>query len=415
MSVTENIVLVDTYAPTSRLASLFREAGYACVRVQSTVAVPRIYRAPFKVDDYIAGIVHTGDLRNTLRALDKYRPVAVVVGGEIGVELADALSEALGVATNGTALSPARRDKYTMIETIRGAGLRAARQLRITSEHELRSWHEELGGRVVLKPPRSAASEGVHFCDSVDDSVAAYRKLIGKTNILAERNDSVVAQEFLPGTEYIVNTVSRAGRHHVCDMWTLVQIHVNGVPEHLSSVYIMPRAGAVQEQLVTYAGQVLDAVGIQYGPAHIEIKMTPDGPCLVEIGARMGGSDNPYYAELAIGESQLDWTVAAYTNPEQFDGRCQDHYRIRRYVASAVMLSPRQGTLLSYPFLNEVKRLESLHEIRTVIHPGDPIPVSVGGARHPMIVNLCHPVEGIVMRDLETLRYLDGPAFYDVA
>src|SRR5262249_53292507 len=55
---------------------------------------------------------------------------AVVAGSERGVSLADALSEALGVATNGTALSAARRDKFVMIETVRARGLRAPAQLR---------------------------------------------------------------------------------------------------------------------------------------------------------------------------------------------------------------------------------------------------------------------------------------------
>jgi len=415
MSVIGNVVIVDDYAPTRRLAPHFREAGYGCVRVQSTVEVPALYRSSAGLGDYLVDIVHTGSVQETLRELDKYEPIAVVAGSEIGVELADALSEGLGVATNGTALSAARRDKHTMIETIRAAGLRAAQQLRITSERELRIWHEAIGGKVVLKPARSAAGDGVHFCDSPDDSVAAYRRLAGRTNIFAEANESVVAQEYLVGTEYIVNTVSRAGRHHVCDMWRTVRVDVNGVLDALSGIYVIPREGAVQEQLVRYACQVLDAVGIQYGPAHIEIKMTLDGPCLVEIGARIGGSDNPLYAELATGESQLNWTVDAYTDPGRFDGRYQENYTIQQYVASAVMLSPRQGTLLSYPYLNEVKRLESLLEIRMRIHPGDPIGRSVGGVRHPMIVNLRHPVEGIVMRDMETLRYLDGHAFYEVA
>jgi biotin carboxylase len=414
MSVIGNVVIVDDYAPTRRLAPHFRAAGYHCIRVQSTVEIPPLYRTSCDLDDYLAKIVYTGDLRDTLRALDKYRPVAVVAGSENGVELADALSEALGVATNGTALSPARRDKYTMIETIRGAGLRAARQSRITSEHELRSWHEELGGRVVLKPPRSAASEGVHFCDSPDDSVSAYRKLIGQTNIFAERNDSVVAQEYIAGAEYIVNTVSRAGRHHVCDIWRTLRVDVNGVPDLMAGFYVMPRAGVDQERLVAYAEQVLDAVGIQYGPAHIEIKMTPDGPCLVEIGARVGGMENSYLAELAIGESQMTWTVDAYTNPDRFDRRYQRHYEIRQHVATVVMLSPRRGTLLSYPYLGEAKKLESLHDIRMMVHPGDPIKPTIDDMTQPMIVHLRHPVGGIVMRDMATLRYLDGHAFYEV-
>jgi biotin carboxylase len=418
MSADRHVVIVDVYAPSRRLPGHFRNAGYQCVRVQSTVEVPAVYQSSFgpnDLDDFVANIVHTGSLEETLGEVRKHRPVAVVAGGEIGVELADALSERLGLATNGTRLSAARRDKYTMIETVRAAGLPTAAQLRIGAEDELRAWHEERGGKIVLKPARSAASDGISFCDSPDESAAAYRKLLGATNIFSARNDSVVAQEYLVGTEYIVNTVSCAGRHHVCDIWRTTRIDVNGVLDLLAGLYILPRRGPVQDELVAYGGAVLDALGIQYGPAHIEIKMTPDGPRLVEVGARIGGGDNPYYAELATGESQFNWDVDAYVRPERFAARYQDDYQVRHYVASVPMLSPYHGTLRSYPFMSVVDALESLHDVRIAVRPGDEIRPSIDDTTYPLIVNLRHAVEEVVMRDMETLRYLDGHAFYDLA
>lgn len=415
MSTKGYVAIVDTYAPTRRLAPLFRAAGYGCVRVQSTVDVPAIYQSSFSLDDYVANIVHSGSVEETLRELGEYRPVAVLAGGEIGVELADVLSERLGLATNGTALSAARRDKYTMIETVRAAGLHTAQQLRISCEDDLRAWHERLGGTAVVKPARSAASEGIHFCDSPEESVAAYHKLLGTTNIFSERNDSVIAQEYLLGTEYIVNTASRAGRHRVCDIWRTTRVSVNGVVDLLAGLYILPYRGAVQDQLVRYACRVLDAVGLRYGPAHIEIKMTPDGPCLIEIGARIGGGDNPYYAELATGQSQLNWGVDAYVRPDRFDSRYQDGYQIRHHFASVAMLSPYEGTLRSYPFMDVVQGLPSLCEIRTAVRPGDRLRPSIDDTTYPMVVNLRHEVEEIVMRDMETLRYLDGHAFYELS
>lgn len=355
-----------------------------------------------------------GSIEETLRQVAAYDPVAVIAGGEIGVELADALSEALGLATNGTALSAARRDKYTMIEAVKAAGVPVGRQLRITSESELRRWHEQIDGRTVVKPVRSAGSEGVHFCASPGEAAAAYHTLLGQTNLFSEPNESVVAQEYLTGTEYVVNTVSREGRHHVSDIWRTVRFNVNGTMDLLGSFYIIPSKGAVQDQLAAYACRVLDAVGIRYGPAHIEIRTTADGPRLIEIGARIGGSDNPYYAMLATGESQLNWTVDAYVNPARFDSRYQEDYTIREYFASVVMLCPFKGILRSYPLMASVERLESLHDIRLAANPGDHVVPTVDDTTSPLTVNLKHSVEEIVMRDMATLRYLDGHAFYDV-
>lgn len=200
----------------------------------------------------------------------------------------------------------------------------------------------------------------------------------------------------------------------MCDIWRPIHADINGVLDKEVGDFIIPREGTIQDQLVSYGSQVLDAVGIRYGPAHIEIKMTPDGPRLVEIAARLSGSDCPYHAELAIGESQLNWTVDAYVKPEQFNRRYQDTYCIHHQVGFVGMLSPYTGILRSYPYLSEVERLESLYELYVVIKPGDPIVRSIPGATHPMIAILRHPVEEVVLRDMQTLRYLDGPAFYEL-
>ena len=124
------VVLVDTYASTgTELAHGFRSAGYTPVRVQSTPEVPIALRGQPDDYPYDVDIVHHGDLPETLAALMPFQPVAVVACTEPGVELADALSEALhpitGAPTNGTALSPARRDKYQMIERIKEQGATA--------------------------------------------------------------------------------------------------------------------------------------------------------------------------------------------------------------------------------------------------------------------------------------------------
>ncbi|WP_228771940.1 hypothetical protein [Actinokineospora iranica] len=83
-------------------------------------------------------------------------------GGEYGVAFADVLSAALGVPTNGTARSHMRRDKAAMVEAVTAAGLRG-QQSRTADAAELAAWHRALGGRIVVKPSRSAGGDGVSF------------------------------------------------------------------------------------------------------------------------------------------------------------------------------------------------------------------------------------------------------------
>jgi hypothetical protein len=409
------VVIVDAYSPTRRLAPVFIQQGYRCARVQSTPEIPDIYKGSFSLDDYCENIIHQGDLALTLQKVASLNPVAVIAGGEIGVELADILSERLGLASNGTELSAARRHKYTMIERLRSAGLRATRQCLPADSDELRHWHQKTDGRIVVKPVRSAAGEGVHFCDTPEASCAALQAIVGKKNIFSEINQEVVAQEYLCGTEYVVNTVSCQGKHRVTDIWKTTRVSVNKFLDMGDSIQMMPRQGEVQDILVSYALQVLDAMNIQYGPGHMEIKMCDDGPCLVEIGARIAGGDMPYYAELATGQSQLSWTQLAYTDPQKFHELCDIPYSLNYYFASVAMLSPYDGVLESYPYKDQIYQLESLLEIREYVKPGDRLHKTVDDTTYPMLVLLKHKTEEVVLRDWGTLRYLDGYAFYKVS
>jgi biotin carboxylase len=418
--VAGHVVLVDTYgAMGSELAQGFHSAGYIPIRVQSTPQVPIALRSQPDPYPYTVDMVHHGDLPETLAALSPFRPVAVVAGTEPGVELADALSEALhpitGAPTNGTKLSCALRDKYQMIERIKQQGLRGAQQILVEDEDQLRNWHNAIGGMVILKPLRSAASDGVTWCRSPDDAVQAFQRLNGRDNILSESNDGVVAQECLIGTEYTVDTVSRDGAHHVCDIWETHRISANGFPNLPIAWRLLPATGEVQDELVLYALAVLDALGIRHGAAHAEIKMTSDGPCLVEVAARLGGFDLPECARLATGESLIDWMVDAYVRPERFAQRMGRPYHLHRHVARTVMVSPRSGTLISYRSLEAIKELDSFRDMQVHVHPGQQLPLTTDDMTYPILLTLLHEVGEVLARDLWTLRYVDGMNFYEVA
>jgi biotin carboxylase len=414
MAEAQHVVIVDSYGPTLRLADRLRSAGAELIRVQSTPEVPLVYRSPMRPQGYVEDIVHDGDFAALVRRVATYEPVAVVAGGEIGVELTDALSSALGLPSNGTELSHARRDKFAMIETIRRAGVPAARQLLITDDEQLRRWHAGIGGRVVLKPVRSAAGDRVTFCETPDESVAAFHKIEGAPNVFSEHNTGVVAQEYLCGTEYMVNTVSRDGWHRVCEIWRTSRVQANGVLDIGASAWVLPRRGPEQDVLADYVARVLDALDIRHGPAHVEVKLTNAGPRLVEIGARIAGGNMPAYAQWALGESQLDWTAYAYLDPDHFHAHAGRDYERRRAVANVALISPVDGVLRAYRDLETILALESLHELQLHVQPGELIRRTVDDVTYPAAMVLVHDTEEVVLRDANTVRYLDGLGFYEL-
>lgn len=409
------VAIVDAYSTARYFAPLLTSRGFTCVHVQSTPQVPQIYAWSFRPDQFATRVVHGRDLSTTVAELAALRPVAVLAGIESGVELADQLSEALGLRSNGTALSTARRDKVAMAETVARAGLPVAAQARCRDRDELLTWYERNGGGlVVVKPVKSAGNDGVFFCADEKEVLAAFDALLGTDSALGLRNEAVLAQEYLLGVEHYVNTVSLDGVHYVTDIHSTRHLSVNGVRDLLGGSHLLPRRGPAQDALAEYTFGVLDALGVRHGPAHTELKLTADGPRLVETAARICGADLPVLVGTAIGQSQLEWTVDAYTDPQRFVARSGQDYRIDRHAICVNMISPRSGTLRGLPKLAELQRLESYHDTLLRVEIGEQITRTTNDFSYPMLVHLLHESPAALRRDYATARWLDGEGFYDI-
>ncbi|WP_416968122.1 ATP-grasp domain-containing protein [Streptomyces sp. 4F14] len=406
------VAVVDAFGTSHRYVDAFAAAGGEVVHVRSTPGLlPGV--APVAPARFSHTLHHEGDLDALTRRLAALNPRAVLPGRESGVELADALSERLGLPTNGTALSAGRRDKYVQIELLRAAGVPAMRQLRTGDADRLRTWHTDLGRTAVVKPLRGALGHGVTFCDTPDDSAAALTALMNTVSALGEPVTEAVAQEYLTGAEYVVNTVSCAGVHTVTDVWSTDRVTANGVRDLAVAQILLRSDDQHVGALVPYAHRVLDALGIRYGPAHLEIKLTPTGPRLVEAGARPSGL--PYHVADAIGEGQLERSVDAYIHPDRFHSRAGTPYVRRTAAAWAALVSPAAGRLVAYRALDEVRALESLRELTVLVRPGQDIVATTWDLAYPVVLSLRHPVEAVLRRDLNTLRYLDGAGMYEIA
>jgi len=228
---------------------------------------------------------------------------AVVAGSEPGVELAEQLQAALGFSErNSVRTSLLRRDKYSMQEALRKADLRAIKQKFVNSPEEVLNWMNEAGMMfpIILKPAMGAGTEGVCKCETLDDVTYAFVTECdsGKKNVCGVQNTGLIAQEFLKGPEYVVDSISCGkGQHAV-----LAICKYQKLPD-LTYEYtkVIESTGKIQDSLRAYIVKVLDALGIYFGASHAEVIMTTDGPCLVEVGARMHGFLGPEVIQEATG------------------------------------------------------------------------------------------------------------------
>ena len=153
--------------------------------------------------------------------------VACIAGGEAGVDLADALSEFLGVQTNGTEI-PNRRDKKVQQELIKAAGLRSVRQAGSDKFEDVEEFLKTESYPVVLKPIESAGSDGVKLCYTFDEAKEHFDLLMKSQMVNGGGCPAVLCQEFLRGNEYVVDHVSLDGVHKTVMVWVYDKRPANG-------------------------------------------------------------------------------------------------------------------------------------------------------------------------------------------
>jgi hypothetical protein len=143
--------------------------------------------------------------------------------------------------------------------------------------------------------------------------------------------------------------------------------------------------------------------------------MTPTGPCLVEVGARLPGGGISVLAGRCTGASQIDLMVAAYLDPEKFLARVGTSYQATQFCAIVGMISPVDGVLRAYHGLDLIERLEGFESLQVLVAPGQRIARTVDDLGYPVVVTLMHESAEVVQTAINSVRHIDGTGFYELA
>ncbi len=286
----KRIVIVDGYSTGRDLVRELLDRDVECLHLRSTAQVPASVAKSFDPAPYDADLGYLGGVVPAAAVLATLAPDEVIAGSEFGVTFAERLAHRMKLPTNRIETLAARRDKFAMMEAVRGHGLLAPEQASVTTGAAARAWAaRHAAWPIVMKPMASAGSDGVTICHDHADIDAAMEKILGRGNFIGGINDRVLMQSFLPGPQFIVNSVSRGGRHYVSDIWSM-EVAVSGSSVVPGGIALLDPGEPQAAALMEYTLDALDALGIENGAGHSELKWTPRGPALIETGARIMGA-----------------------------------------------------------------------------------------------------------------------------
>merc|ERR1712061_268614 len=334
-----------------------------------------------------------------------------------GVILADELSEALGLRTNGT-ICKGRRNKSEQQKLVKAAGLRSTREASGTSLPEVREFLKNEPMPCIVKPTESCGSDGAKKCNSIQEAEAHFELLMRSQKKAGAQNGAVICQEFLAGQEYVVDHVSRDGKHKTVMVWVYDKRPINGGEFVYYNMLPVESSDPVAQSLIAYTQGVIDALDIKHGPTHSEVMMTHDGtPCLVEMNCRAPGWDGawaPLERALA-GYSQVETACDSYFHAGAFDA-LPNHFPT--FMAGGQMVelvSNFTGRIEALPGYETIKQLPSFNfmEVGSHISVGRELELTIDLFTCAGAVILCHPHKGQVAEDEAIIRQMerDGTLF----
>jgi D-alanine-D-alanine ligase-like ATP-grasp enzyme len=206
---------------------------------------------------------------------------------QLQVQLAE-VREALNIPGMGARAANNFRDKSTMKDVMRAAGVPCARHRLIGREADALEFVDAVGFPIVIKPPAGAGAKSTYQVENLE----ALRQTLAEIQPTPAR--PTLAEEFIRGTEHSFDAVTIGGKMvwHSLTHYLPTPLDVLRNPWiqwciHLPREIDHPRFDDIR----VAAAAALRALGLDTGVCHLEWFRRGDGSVAIsEVGARPGGA-----------------------------------------------------------------------------------------------------------------------------
>lgn len=426
-------VIVDAYSTGRFLAKELVRLGYRLIHIQSRQDVPEFFQDGFGAECFSLSLVWNGQLsadkpyeavssstgRDSLSMeaivslVQGYSPKFVVAGSELGIVCADKLAALLGLEGNDVATSALRKDKFLMQASLKEAGIHGIDSLQTADvNHAIAFFQQRDAKPVVIKPLSSAGSDGVLICKTPTEIEKAFHLLLGAKNFLGGVNHHLLIQEKIEGTQYIINTVSRQGKHYLCDMWQEQRYQLAGYADLGDKEWLIRDFEDKKVQsLIDYTWRCLDVLGVANGASHAEVFWDNhrQRPVLIEVGARLQGSICYKAVESVLGHSHVSMLIDHYTGKTLQDVR--DKHHSEKWCLAVLMICPHDTVIKDDTALSHIKQLPSFVDGLHLPEKGQFVPKTIDLTTCPGMLYLVSESKAKLEKDYVKIRELERQLF----
>jgi phosphoribosylaminoimidazole carboxylase (NCAIR synthetase) len=389
-------------APRSRLLLLLPTATYQAaafveaarrVGVDLTVASEQ----PSSLSDHNPSGFLTLDFSNIARAAAAARAFAErhPVSGVYGVDdntavLAAAIGEALDLPHNPLPAVQAARDKRRQRETLSQHNVPIPAFWWHALSDDPRTIAAAAPYPCVVKPVALSASRGVIRANDPEEFLSARDRLaaileaansMGALRHVGEgrEDEGFLVEEFVPGAEFALEGLLVRGRLHVLALFDKPD-PLDG-PFFEETIYVTPsrHPSSVQDEIAQVAEDAAQALGLERGPVHAELRYNERGPWLIELAARqIGGKCGQV---LRFGK-ESEWSLEELLLRDNLG--ILDRIPMREQRASGVMMipTPARGFLREATGVEAARNVAGVTDVMITAHRGQELVPPPEGSRY---------------------------------
>lgn len=259
------------------------------------------------------------------------------------------------------------RNKFLMREAFAKSGVPIPAYRECAGLEDAMRVADEMGYPNVIKSVNLAGSHTVYKNNSRTDLKNNY-EYIQNYHIPfgMKKIDTLLIEEYMNGQEFSVETAYQNGRHNIV---AFTRKEVEGDNSFVEIGHVIPglEDQRLEEEIHDVVVKGIDALGIDCGVTHTEIKVTEDGPKLVEINARLGGDHIPELVEMATGVDLWDIALSIALS-EKAD------LTLKKECGAAIhYVTADPGTVVAIDGIEEARNVNGVGEVHMNVKRGDTI------------------------------------------
>lgn len=221
------------------------------------------------------------ELERILEICRKIQPDAVAtIGSDLANITVQYLTENLGLPGNSSFCILHSTNKFEMRGAFQKAGIWTP-------------WFTAVGPGeqalppvypVIVKPTDRSGSRAITLVRTGEELDEAVKRAIDQSF-----EKRAIIEEYIPGAEYSVETISYEG-HHTC--LAITKKFTTGAPHYIETGHLQPAplSQNLEKKVQDTVFAALDALKVRYGAGHSELRIDRQGNVrIIEIGSRMGG------------------------------------------------------------------------------------------------------------------------------